>query len=158
MPWSRPFDEPIQPPKGKALVTLKDAAASILALPKSEQQSPEWQAAGEAVIMAAEDRGPLMHARIGMLRALNRNVERMFNTSRKDTHWGKHKPGRNHPGRSGFNRLACSSEIETPFGQKRCCDDRPIRSSGSYDPALSGFSDLRCRGCRSRPGNGSPLP
>jgi hypothetical protein len=91
MPWSRPFDEPIQPPKGKALVTLKDAAASILALPKSEQQSPEWQAAGEAVIMAAEDRGPLMHARIGMLRALNRNVERMFNTSRKDTHWGKHK-------------------------------------------------------------------
>jgi hypothetical protein len=69
MPWSRPFDEPIQPPKGKALVTLKDAAASILALPKSEQQSPEWQAAGEAVIMAAEGRGPLMHARIGMLRA-----------------------------------------------------------------------------------------
>jgi len=26
--------------------------------------------------MAAEDRGPLMHARIGVLRALNRNVER----------------------------------------------------------------------------------
>jgi hypothetical protein len=32
-----------------------------------------------------------MHARIGMLRALNRNVERMFDTSRKDTHWGKGK-------------------------------------------------------------------
>jgi len=47
MPWSRPFDDPIQPPKGKALVTLKDAAAYILALPKSKQQSPEWQAAGE---------------------------------------------------------------------------------------------------------------
>ena len=58
MPWS----EPIQPPKGKKLVTLKDAAAYILALPKSKQQSPEWQAAGEAVIMAAEDRGPLMHS------------------------------------------------------------------------------------------------
>jgi hypothetical protein len=28
-------------------------------LPKSKQQSPEWQAAGEAVIMAAEDRGPV---------------------------------------------------------------------------------------------------
>jgi len=53
MPWSRRFDEPIQPPKGKKLVTLKDAAAYILALPKSKQQSPEWQAAGEAVIMAA---------------------------------------------------------------------------------------------------------
>jgi hypothetical protein len=41
--------------------------------------------------MAAEDRGPLMHARIGMLRVLNRNVERVFNQSRKDTHWGKRK-------------------------------------------------------------------
>jgi len=34
--------------------------------------------------MAAEDRGPLMHARIGMLRALNRNVDREFDSSRKD--------------------------------------------------------------------------
>ena len=58
MSWSRPFDEPIHPPKGKKLVTLKDAAAYILALPKSKQLSPEWQAAGEAVIMAAEDRDP----------------------------------------------------------------------------------------------------
>jgi hypothetical protein len=40
--------------------------------------------------MAAEDRGPLMHARIGVLRALNRNVERVF-TDRKDSHWGKRK-------------------------------------------------------------------
>ena len=68
MPWSRPFDEPIQPPKGKALVTLKDAAASILALAKVGTAKPEnGRAAGEAVIMAAEDRGPMMHARIGML-------------------------------------------------------------------------------------------
>jgi hypothetical protein len=37
MPWS----EPIQPPKGKKLATLKDAAAFILALPKSKQLSPE---------------------------------------------------------------------------------------------------------------------
>ena len=43
MSWSRAFDEPIQPPKGKALVTLKDAAEYILALPKSKQESPEWQ-------------------------------------------------------------------------------------------------------------------
>jgi hypothetical protein len=62
MPWSRPFDEPIQPPKGKKLVTLKDAAAYIMKLPKTQQQSPEWQAATEALLMAAEDRGPLMHA------------------------------------------------------------------------------------------------
>jgi hypothetical protein len=71
MSWSRPFDDPIKPPKGKTIVTLKDAAAYILKLPKSKQQSPEWQTAGEAVIMAAEDRGPLMHAYAGMMRALN---------------------------------------------------------------------------------------
>jgi hypothetical protein len=62
MPWSRRFDDPIQPPKGKPLLTLKDAAAYIMALPKAKQQSPEWQAAGEALLLAAEDRGPLMHA------------------------------------------------------------------------------------------------
>jgi hypothetical protein len=33
-----------------------------MALPKSEQQAPEWQVAAEALLMAAEDRGPLMHA------------------------------------------------------------------------------------------------
>jgi hypothetical protein len=44
--------------------------------------------------MAAEDRGPLMHARIGMLRALNRHVERVFNSSRKDPHWEKRKLAR----------------------------------------------------------------
>jgi hypothetical protein len=42
-----------------------------LALPKSKQQSPEWQAAGEALLMAAEDRGPLMHAHVGMMLALH---------------------------------------------------------------------------------------
>ena len=38
-------------------------------LPKAEQNLEEWQTATEALLMAAEDRGPLMHARIGMLRA-----------------------------------------------------------------------------------------
>jgi len=36
MSWSRPFDEPIIPPKGKPLVTLKDAANYIQKLPKAE--------------------------------------------------------------------------------------------------------------------------
>jgi hypothetical protein len=41
--------------------------------------------------LAAEGRGPLMHARVGVLRALNRNVERVFNPDRKEPHWGKRK-------------------------------------------------------------------
>jgi hypothetical protein len=71
MPWSRHFDDPIIPPKGNAIVTLKDAAAYIVKLSKSKQQSPEWQAAAEAVMMTAEDRGPLMHAHVGVMLALH---------------------------------------------------------------------------------------
>jgi hypothetical protein len=47
-----------------------------------------------ALIMAAEDRGPLMHAHIGVLKALNRHVERVFNPDRKDSHWGRRKLAR----------------------------------------------------------------
>jgi hypothetical protein len=32
--------------------------------------------------------GPTMLARIAVMRALNRHVERVFNPDRKDTHWG----------------------------------------------------------------------
>jgi hypothetical protein len=41
--------------------------------------------------MAAEDRGPLMHARVGMLRAMNHGRERVFRTDRKEKHWAKRK-------------------------------------------------------------------
>jgi hypothetical protein len=63
----------------------------MLELPSQAKRLPEWQAAAEALLMAAEDRGPLLHARVGMLRALNRHVEREFNPDRKDPHWGKRK-------------------------------------------------------------------
>jgi hypothetical protein len=35
--------------------------------------------------------GLTMFARIGIMRALNRHVERVFDTSRKPHHWGKRK-------------------------------------------------------------------
>jgi hypothetical protein len=82
-----------QPPKGRPIVTLKDAAAYILKLPKSAQQSPEWQAAGEAVIMAAEDRGPLMHAHVGMMLALH-GAKPIPEARPSKTHWGKRKLAR----------------------------------------------------------------
>jgi hypothetical protein len=76
---------------GRQLVTLKQAADYIMALPKAEQALPEWQTAIETLIGAAEGRDFLMQARIGMLRALNRHVERVFNSDRKESHWGKRK-------------------------------------------------------------------
>ena len=89
--WSRAFDEPISAPRGRQLVTLKDAANYIQKLPKAEQLLEEWQSAVEALLLVVELNGPTMMARIGILRALNRRVQREFNPSRKDTHWGRRK-------------------------------------------------------------------
>jgi hypothetical protein len=46
-----PIRDPIPLPRGRQLVTLKDAADYIMKLPKTEQNLPEWQAATEALIM-----------------------------------------------------------------------------------------------------------
>ena len=46
----------------------------------------------EALILVAESNGgPTMFARIGIMRALNCQVERVFNPDRKDHHWGRRK-------------------------------------------------------------------
>jgi hypothetical protein len=81
-------------PDGRKLLTLKDAADYITKLPKKESDLPEWQAAIE-VLMLCSHGGPTMMARIGVMKALNRHVERVFNPDRKDTHWGKRKLKRN---------------------------------------------------------------
>jgi hypothetical protein len=79
--WSRHFDDPIPLARGRQLVTLQDAAGYIMELPIAEQKLEEWQTATGCLIGAAEGRDFLMHARIGMLRALNRHVERVFDPS-----------------------------------------------------------------------------
>jgi hypothetical protein len=88
--WSREFDDPIPLPRGRQLVTLQDAGNYITKLPKAEHSAPEWQDAMQALMLVATRGGPTMLARIGVMRALHRNVERVF-TDRKDTHWGKRK-------------------------------------------------------------------
>ena len=72
-------------------MTLRDAADYIMKLPKAEQLLEEWQVAVEALLLVVEFNGPTMMARIGMLRALNRHVERVFNPDRKEKPWGKRK-------------------------------------------------------------------
>ena len=88
------LDEPIPLPKGKPLITLRDAALYITKLPKSEHDAPEWQTAMQALLLVAENNGPTMLARIGVMRALNRRVERVFDSSKKDHHWRKRKLAR----------------------------------------------------------------
>ena len=81
--WRQTFDEPIPLPGGRQLVTLQAAGNYIAKLPKAEYMAPEWQTATEALILAAGGRGPVMHARIDILRALHRNIARAFNPDRK---------------------------------------------------------------------------
>ena len=85
--WSRAFEDPIPLPDGRTLLQ----AAYITELPKAEQLLDEWRAAVEALLLVVELNCPTMLARIGVLRAINRNVERVFDPSRKDKRWGKRK-------------------------------------------------------------------
>ena len=85
--WLRKFEDPITLPDGRTLVTLRDAADYITSLPKKESDLPDWQAAIEVLLLVSRG-GPTMMARIGVMKALNRHVERVFNPDRKDTHWG----------------------------------------------------------------------
>ena len=97
MSWDQRFFDPITVPGRTPLVTLRDAAEYITELPKAEHDADEWQAAMEALLLVAEQDGPPMFARIGVMRAISRRVERVFNPSRKDTHWGRRKLKRDTP-------------------------------------------------------------
>jgi hypothetical protein len=88
--WQRKFEDPIPLPDGRKLVTLRDAADYITSLSKEESDLADWQVAIEALILVSQS-GPTMLARIGVMKALNRHVERVFNSDRKDPHWGKRK-------------------------------------------------------------------
>ena len=92
--WDRPFAEPIELPGGKKVITLRDAAHYITKLPKAEHVADEWQAAMQALLLVVEHDGPTIFARMGVMRALSRHVERVFDTSRKERHWGRSKLAR----------------------------------------------------------------
>ena len=91
MSWDQQFFDPIELPRGRKLVTLRDAALYITWLAKAEHDAEEWQAAMETLLLVAEGGGDPMFARIGVMRALNRHVERVFNRDRKEHHWGRRK-------------------------------------------------------------------
>jgi hypothetical protein len=89
--WQRHFDDPIPLPRGRQLVTLQDAGQYITKLPQAEHDAEPWQAAMEVLLLVVELGGPTMIARIGIMRALNRHVERGFNPDRKDPRWQRRK-------------------------------------------------------------------
>lgn len=92
MSWSRRFEEPIELLDSRKLKTLSEAMAWLAKeIPKSEHKMEKVQTAAYCVTRAAEHGGPMIFAQMGMLQAIHRHRERVFNPVRKDTHWGKRK-------------------------------------------------------------------
>jgi hypothetical protein len=90
--WSRRFDEPIKLPDGRKLRTLKEAIAWLAKeIPQKEHTMPKVQAAARMVTEAAENGGPMIFARMGVMQAIYRHRVQEFDTSRKPHHWGKKK-------------------------------------------------------------------
>ena len=70
MSWDRPFDQPLPLPRGTPARTLSEAARFIITLPKAQRDRPEWRLAIHLLIDAAEDLGPMLFARLGILNAM----------------------------------------------------------------------------------------
>jgi hypothetical protein len=72
--WGPEFDDPIELPGGGRLVTLQHAITWLAKeVPQSEHGMKEVQAAAHCVTEAAENNGPMMFARMGMMQAINRH-------------------------------------------------------------------------------------
>jgi hypothetical protein len=89
MSWDRPFDQPVPLPKGAPARTLRDAANYIKNLPKPEHDRQEWRLAVQMLIDAAENRGPMLFARMGMMRAMEGELDGTSSTARKGSRRGK---------------------------------------------------------------------
>src|SRR6266540_543836 len=83
MSWDRPFAQPVPLPEGPPAQTLRDAADYIRKLPQPERDGQEWRLAVQMLIDAAEDRGPMLFARMGIVRALEAHVARTLNPERQ---------------------------------------------------------------------------
>lgn len=93
MSWDTLLPSPIPVPGSKPLVTLRDAGMLIQKLPKSQANLPAWRTATEALMLAAEERRPLMHADVGLGKALHPRGP-VYDMSRKDPPWGRCKLAR----------------------------------------------------------------
>ncbi len=87
MSWSQKLTKPIIPLKGPPIRTLGEARSFILNLPKKRHADDDVNAAVEALLMAAEGRGPILHATVGVGRVAARPVASLAPS--KKTHWGK---------------------------------------------------------------------
>jgi hypothetical protein len=90
--WDLRFSEPIVLDDGSKLSTLRDAIRHLAKMiPEAERDMAEVLTASDLLTQAAEHGGSVEFARIATLQAINRHVERVFDPSKKDKHWGRRK-------------------------------------------------------------------
>lgn len=89
MSWDIKFLAPIAVPRGKPLLTLRDAATYITTLPAANQQEPDWQNAVHVLQQAADHGGQIQFARLGMLQALFPKPGPSYHSVSKDPAWRK---------------------------------------------------------------------
>ena len=75
---------------GLATNRLKANSSARASRMRPQNGKRQWR----PLILVATSGGPTMLARIGVMLALNRHVERVFNLERKDRHWGRRKLAR----------------------------------------------------------------
>ena len=83
MSWDQRFFDPIIVPKGKPLVTLRDAGNYVASLPEHEQHLPHWQTVMELLLMVGDRGGDPMMVRIAMMQALNHGKANPATTPRR---------------------------------------------------------------------------
>lgn len=87
MSWSVRLIKPVTPAKGKPIVTISDARAYILALPAAEQETEVVQATAEAILMAAQGRGPVFTAQAGIAQMVHGPIQIGEAATGKQRHW-----------------------------------------------------------------------
>lgn len=95
MSWDLTFPEPIPLPRGKLLVTLRDAGAYVAALSANQHDSAVWQTAIDCLLLAADHGGPVEFARLAMHKALHPKPPLVYHSMKNDPIWrNNYKLGR----------------------------------------------------------------
>ena len=115
MSWDRPFDQPLPLPNGAPARTLREASNYIKRLPKSQRDRPEWRLAIKMLIEAADDRGPILFAKIGMVQALSRTIKPVFGGGAND----KHRGGTHPPLRASAPCLGRGKSVKVRWTESR---------------------------------------
>ncbi len=87
MSWDLRFPDLIPVPRGKPLVTLRDAGAYVASLPVETHAELPWQTATECLLLAADKGGPIEFARLAMVQALRPKGEPVYRPYSTEPKW-----------------------------------------------------------------------